>query len=1050
MELKGGMLWSYGRNLHGELGIGNYTNQDVPVQVGNLANWRTISCSAPEPNHFIAVRSDGTLWVWGYNRNGQLGLGDTLDRNVPVQVGVDNDWVAVAAGQWQSFAIRANGSLWATGYNIEGQLGMGDTVERHLFTQVGIDTDWVTVSGGYWHELAIKANGTLWSWGKNEWGALGLGDTDKRLIPAQVGTDRDWVQADAGVDYSHALKANGAIWAWGWNADGYLGIGNPLSQYSPVQVGTDRDWTMIRTGISANWALKSNGRLSVWGTTQGGSFGLGYYGATLNTPTQLFYDNDWVSMTNGYDLTFAIKSGGSVWYAGDGRWGEFGIGAFNVFDSIITYRDPGLSEWVSASTGGSHSLALRSDGSLWAWGGNSDGQLGFGNLNEYDQYSPQQVGNGHNWIAMAAGGDHNLALQANGRMYSWGRNSYGQLGNGNTNSYDTPQQVGGDSTWADICAGSAHSLALKANGSLWAWGRNGNGQLGNGNTTDIYTPYHIGNATDWMAIATGDSFSLALKANGTLWAWGRNDHGQLGQGNNTEQHSPQQVGSDSVWTQLAAGGSHVLALKANGTLWAWGYNGHGQLGDGSTNDKLGPQQIGNSHNWIAVSAGRDHSYALAADGKVWSWGANDKGQLGQGNYTELHSPAVVSGQTGVIQLFEGSQGEHAAIIKDNRSYVCLTGYNMHGQLGDQDTARANTFGCISICGGPVMPTLSISVSPGDTICPGLADTFTATSTWAGTPLYYWYKNGQPVATTLGNKYVDSTLVDGDTITCLVGATGICAQPSMVLSNAIVLSIPLTGLAGTVGNTETKNVFVNGPVDVRYSDCDLMATLIPWGDSPLYGSTDVKVTIDNSLQSYNGQSYLERHFDIEPALIPATATATVRLYAYQSEFDAYNTWAATAGLPPLPSGGIDNGNVRISQFHGTGTQPGNYSGSELLITPAVSWDAVNNWWVMEFPVIGFSGFYIHTATGAFPLGLSSVPAAGQQGITVYPNPVTDILQVDYSNITGGQIEICDMAARVLICQPLSHSLNMKGLASGAYMLKIKTAKQATFVKMLLKH
>jgi alpha-tubulin suppressor-like RCC1 family protein len=967
-----------------------------------------------------------------------------------VQVGNDNDWVATAAGQWESYALKANGTLWAWGYNYEGELGLGDTLQRLAPVQVGIDSDWVTLSAGRSHALALKANGSAWVWGNNHTYALGLGDTDQRHIPTLLNNDHDWMTLQGGGYFSHALKANGTAWGWGNNLLGTVGNGNTTHVHYPVQVGNFYDCVAITTGYDANFALRSAGRLWVWGSPNSGSLALGYYSAIpVPSPVQVFGDNDWVDVAIGEYHTLAIKAAGSSWVTGGNDYGQLGTGNF-VWDSAFVNRDPGLSEWVSASTGGSHSLALRSDGSLWAWGGNSDGQLGFGNLNEYDQYSPQQVGNGHNWIAMAAGGDHNLALQANGRMYSWGRNSYGQLGNGNTNSYDTPQQVGGDSTWADICAGSAHSLALKANGSLWAWGRNGNGQLGTGNTTDIYTPYHIGNATDWMAIATGDSFSLALKANGTLWAWGRNDHGQLGQGNNTEQHSPQQVGSDSVWTQVAAGGSHVLALKANGTLWAWGYNGHGQLGDGSTNDKLGPQQIGNSHNWIAVSAGRDHSYALAADGKVWSWGANDKGQLGQGNYTELHSPAVVSGQTGVIQLFEGSQGEHAAIIKDNRSYVCLTGYNMHGQLGDQDTARANTFGCISICGGPVMPTLSISVSPGDTICPGLADTFTATSTWAGTPLYYWYKNGQPVATTLGNKYVDSTLVDGDTITCLVGATGICAQPSMVLSNAIVLSIPLTGLAGTVGNTETKNVFVNGPVDVRYSDCDLMATLIPWGDSPLYGSTDVKVTIDNSLQSYNGQSYLERHFDIEPALIPATATATVRLYAYQSEFDAYNTWAATAGLPPLPSGGIDNGNVRISQFHGTGTQPGNYSGSELLITPAVSWDAVNNWWVMEFPVIGFSGFYIHTATGAFPLGLSSVPAAGQQGITVYPNPVTDILQVDYSNITGGQIEICDMAGRVLICQPLSHSLNMKGLASGAYMLKIKTAKQATFVKMLLKH
>jgi hypothetical protein len=194
------------------------------------------------------------------------------------------------------------------------------------------------------------------------------------------------------------------------------------------------------------------------------------------------------------------------------------------------------------------------------------------------------------------------------------------------------------------------------------------------------------------------------------------------------------------------------------------------------------------------------------------------------------------------------------------------------------------------------------------------------------------------------------------------------------SFSVTINPPTGLLAGNTVSPESITVNVVAPIDVRYTDCDLMASITPSGGNPVNGNTVVKVTLDNPLDYFNGQPYVGRHFDIEPGTSASSATATLSLYAYQYEFDAYNIAAGPAGLPPLPSNGIDNGNVRITQFHGVGTAPGNYPGSEELIAPAVTWDATYNHWVMTFDVNGFSGFYIHTSwSGPLAIEISDISA-----------------------------------------------------------------------------
>jgi alpha-tubulin suppressor-like RCC1 family protein len=171
-----------------------------------------------------------------------------------------------------------------------------------------------------------------------------------------------------------------------------------------------------------------------------------------------------------------------------------------------------------------------------------------------------------NWSTIACCQNHTVGLKPDGTLWAWGLNSFGQIGDGTNTDKNTPAQIGSDTNWSTIATGYEHTIALKADGTLWTWGRNHNGRLGDGTTTDRYTPAQIGSDTNWSAISAGLDHTHGLKSDGILWAWGHNSHGRLGDGTTTHRHTPTQTGSDTNWSTIAAGTDHTVALKADGTL----------------------------------------------------------------------------------------------------------------------------------------------------------------------------------------------------------------------------------------------------------------------------------------------------------------------------------------------------------------------------------------------------------------------------------------------------------------------------------------------------
>ncbi len=343
-----------------------------------------------------------------------------------------------------------------------------------------------------------------------------------------------------------------------------------------------------------------------WGSNSYGELGNGTY-ADTNVPARVSSLRNVVAVASGWFHSLALTSDGSVWAWGRNSNGQLGIGSTATRN--VPARVSRLSHVVGIGSGYSHSLAIRSDGTVWAWGANFTGQLGNGS--KTDSALPVKVSGLSSVVAIAGGGAHSLAVKSDGTVWSWGYNSDGQLGDDDTRDTSLPVQVPGLRNVFMVAAGGAHSLAITSDGAVWAWGSNVTGQLGNGGNAESHRPVRVAGLRNAVAVAGADWFSLALKGDGTVWAWGWNAEGELGNGTNTTTSVPTLVVGLSDIVAISAGpaqrSGHGLALRADGTVWAWGDNSRGQLGNGASNNSAVPVQVAGVQKAIAVSAGGRHS-----------------------------------------------------------------------------------------------------------------------------------------------------------------------------------------------------------------------------------------------------------------------------------------------------------------------------------------------------------------------------------------------------------------------------------------------------------
>jgi alpha-tubulin suppressor-like RCC1 family protein len=283
-----GTLFGTGTSDFGQLGTGSSNAINATLQqIGSATNWFKI---APSDEMTIALKTNGTIWGWGQTDNYELGNNlCCANQLTPIQIGTDSNWVDIETSKSGSgFAIKGNGSLWGWGFNAIGNLGVGSsTAAVNVPTQIGIATNWVKINAGGSHILALKTDQTLWSWGGGVYGQTGDGLAPMlyRNIPRQIGSD-PWREITAGYDVSFGIKTNGTLWGWGLNDAGQLGLGNSSSQVFPAQIGTANDWAKIMTdGFYTVMAIKNDGSVYMWGSNQTGVYGNGTLDNNFTVPT---------------------------------------------------------------------------------------------------------------------------------------------------------------------------------------------------------------------------------------------------------------------------------------------------------------------------------------------------------------------------------------------------------------------------------------------------------------------------------------------------------------------------------------------------------------------------------------------------------------------------------------------------------------------------------------------------------------------------------------------------------------------------------------------
>jgi alpha-tubulin suppressor-like RCC1 family protein len=344
-------------------------------------------------------------------------------------------------------------------------------------------------------------------------------------------------------------------------------------------------------------------------------------------------------LIGGYQHSVRVKQDGTVWAWGENNQGQLGDGT--ITRRLLPVQVPDLHGVTALAAGQTHTVALRQDGTVWAWGFNGSGQLGDGTTAR--RLLPVQVPDLHGVTALAAGQSYTVALRQDGTVWAWGDNANGHLGDGTTTRRLLPVRVPSLNGVTALAAGNFHTVALRQDGTVWTWGHNIHGQLGNGTTTGSTTPVQVPDLHGVTAVAAGNGHTVALRQDGTVWAWGFNSGGQLGNGTATGSASPVQVPDFHGVTALSARYLHTVALRQDGTVWAWGTNSNGQLGDGTTTLRRSPVQVPDLNGVTALAAGDVHTLVLRQDGAVWAWGNNTFGQLGNGTVTSRPSPVQVLG-----------------------------------------------------------------------------------------------------------------------------------------------------------------------------------------------------------------------------------------------------------------------------------------------------------------------------------------------------------------------------------------------------------------------
>ena len=680
-----GRLWTWGvlyeNAKYGSLGsIGDNTRTSSSTPVTTFAggtNWKQVSCGQL---HTAAIKTDGTLWTWGSAFEGQLGnLRESVVVVTPVTTfSGGTNWKQVSCGQDHTAAIKTDGTLWVWGNGIEGQLGIKNTNSKSIpVTTFAGGNNWTQVSCGQDHTAAIKTDGTLWTWGNGIEGQLGKNSNALRSLtpittfsggtgwqsPATPGEDVPYTLSSGGF-YTSAIKTDGTLWTWGNGSVGQLGNSDLINIFTPITTfagGTN--WAHVSVGSNHTAAVKTDGTLWTWGNGIRGQLGNAAITNRSTPVTTSAGGTNWAQVSCGSIHTAAIKTDGRLWTWGLGSYGQLGNASTTARSTPVT-TFAGGTNWKQVSCGEVHTAAIKTDGTLWTWGNGLDGQLGNGLSGGRSTPSTTFAG-GINWAQVSCGGRHTVAIKTDGTLWTWGNGTFGRLGNASTTARATPVTTfAGGINWAQVSGGYGSTSAIKTDGTLWTWGLGSDGQLGNGSTINTSTPVTtFAGGTNWRQVSCGGRHTAVLNSSNQLYVFGNGSSGQLGENPDLSSIIPGQTFQPTTdWKQVSCGQNHTAAIKTNRTLWTWGNGSYGRLGNASTINVSTPvTTFAGGTNWKQVGCGGRHTLAIKTDGTLWTWGRGNDGQLGNAVTTSASTPVTTrAGGTNWKQVSGGA--DHTAAV----------------------------------------------------------------------------------------------------------------------------------------------------------------------------------------------------------------------------------------------------------------------------------------------------------------------------------------------------------------------------------------------------
>mgnify|MGYP003582227952 CR=1 FL=1 len=687
-------VYCWGLNTNGQLGNNTTTSSNLPVAVvlTNMPANATVQQITAGANHTCAIASDDKAYCWGLNTNGQLGDTTTAQKPIPTLVAQGSTpalstIVQISAGTSHTCAIASDSKAYCWGLNTNGQLGDNTVVQKTTPALVvqgntPLNSVFSQISAGGSHTCGIVSDSKAYCWGLNTNGQLGDTTTAQKNAPTVVvqgGTplNSTILQISAGTSSTCAVASDNKSYCWGLNTNGQLGDNTTAQKLVPTAVSqgaTPLAATILQvtSGAAHTCEIASDRNVYCWGDVFGASPSL-VPGATPATYATNAITGQQISLGESYSCSIASDNKAYCWgFNGSGQLGDGTTTTRTAPVAVAQGAFPIGSTILQITGGGNQACAIASDLKAYCWGGNAYGQLGNGTTTASSlpvAVSPGAIPAGVGIKQIAAGGNalisthHTCALGSNGKVYCWGRNASGQLGDTTTANSSVPVAVAPGVIPAgmairQISVGANHTCAISMENKAYCWGANGSGQLGDTTTSQRTSPVLVTNGvmtagTTFRSINAGFTETCAIASNNSAYCWGYNNTDQLGNGGSPDRRAPDLVLQGDVpagtkFRQVTAGNGHTCAIAADNKAYCWGLNTSGQTGSGTTTvtytipELVVPGTIpaGVTMKYIVTPPGGNHTCAIGSDNKVYCWGSGSG--IGNGGSTLQTSPATTN------------------------------------------------------------------------------------------------------------------------------------------------------------------------------------------------------------------------------------------------------------------------------------------------------------------------------------------------------------------------------------------------------------------------